>query len=180
MRHPLPWLALAAAAIGLAAFPFTGSLENRLLDAFVYAKFDLGDMGGYGYYSGTRFAIYGAAANDALARGGRYDEVGAIFGRNRPAVGFSLDLKALAEVAAMEPAAGAIRAPGTGDAGLRGTVRELRAGGEIVVQQLSGDRGEEAGFVFDRELVEVNGRWALRALEGVVGRSNAAATEHSR
>ena len=43
-------------------------------------------MSGYAYYSGTRFAIYGAAANDALARGGRYDEVGAVFGRNRPAV----------------------------------------------------------------------------------------------
>jgi hypothetical protein len=56
-------------------------------------------MGGYAYYSGARFAIYGAGCSDALARGGRYDEVGAVFGRNRPAVGFSLDLKELAEVA---------------------------------------------------------------------------------
>ena len=56
-------------------------------------------MSGYAYYSGPRFAVYGAGSSDALARGGRYDEVGAVFGRNRPAVGFSLDLKTLAEVA---------------------------------------------------------------------------------
>ena len=43
--------------------------------------FDLSDMSGYAYYSGTRFAIYGAGSSDALARGGRYDEVGAVFGR---------------------------------------------------------------------------------------------------
>jgi ATP phosphoribosyltransferase regulatory subunit len=65
--------------------------------------FDLSDMSGYAYYSGPRFAVYGAGSSDALARGGRYDEVGAIFGRNRPAVGFSLDLKTLAEVASAAP-----------------------------------------------------------------------------
>ena len=59
--------------------------------------FDLADISGYAYYSGARFSLYGAAANAALARGGRYDEVGAVFGRNRPAVGFSLDVKALAQ-----------------------------------------------------------------------------------
>lgn len=42
---------------------------------------------------------------------GRYDEVGAIFGRNRPAVGFSLDLKSLAEAAGVAPVLAAILAP---------------------------------------------------------------------
>ncbi|MBI5717296.1 MAG: ATP phosphoribosyltransferase regulatory subunit [Burkholderiales bacterium] len=143
--------------------------------------FDLGDMGGYGYYSGTRFAIYGATATDALARGGRYDEVGAVFGRNRPAVGFSLDLKALAEVAPLEPAAGAIRAPWGEDAALRATVRRLREAGETVLAVLPGDQPEPQAFDFDRELVEVNGRWALRAIEGVAGeRAAAGASAHSR
>ena len=63
----------------------------------VRVGFDLSDMSGYAYYSGTRFAIYGGGSSEALARGGRYDEVGAVFGRRRPAVGFSLDLKILAE-----------------------------------------------------------------------------------
>ena len=45
--------------------------------------FDLSDMSGYAYYSGPRYAVYGAGCSDALARGGRYDEVGAVFGRNQ-------------------------------------------------------------------------------------------------
>jgi ATP phosphoribosyltransferase regulatory subunit len=85
--------------------------------------FDLSDMSGYAYYSGPRFALYGAGFSDALARGGRYDEVGAVFGRNRPAVGFSLDLKALAEVARLPGQPPAIRAPWSEDAALRAAVR---------------------------------------------------------
>ena len=50
--------------------------------------FDLSDMSGYAYYSGPRFALFAAGCSDTLARGGRYDEVGAVFGRSRPAVGF--------------------------------------------------------------------------------------------
>jgi len=47
---------------------------------------DLSDLRGYAYYTGVRFSIFSHAANDALARGGRYDEVGSVFGRKRPAV----------------------------------------------------------------------------------------------
>lgn len=57
----------------------------------VRVSFDLADLRGYAYYSGMRFAIYAPGASDALVRGGRYDEVGAVFGRNRPAAGFSLE-----------------------------------------------------------------------------------------
>lgn len=62
----------------------------------VRVAFDLADATGYAYYSGLRFAVYAEGASDAIARGGRYDEVGAVFGRNRPAVGFGLDVKDLA------------------------------------------------------------------------------------
>ena len=74
-------------------------------------SFDLADLRGYAYYSGARFSMYAPGASDALARGGRYDEVGAVFGRNRPAVGFSLDVKAVAAVAADQPLRAAIRSP---------------------------------------------------------------------
>jgi ATP phosphoribosyltransferase regulatory subunit len=126
---------------------------------------DLSDMGGYAYYSGARFAIYGVGASDALARGGRYDEVGAVFGRNRPAVGFSLDLKALAEVVRPTTAAGAIRVPWSEDTELRAAVRRLRDAGETVLVVLPGDEAESAAFACDRELVQVGGRWAMRVLE---------------
>jgi len=127
--------------------------------------FDLSDMGGYAYYSGARFAIFGPGGSDALARGGRYDEVGAVFGRNRPAVGFSLDLKALAERAAPLPAPRAIRAPWGEDAELRAAVRRLREAGETVLAVLPGHQPEAETYVCDRELVQVAGRWVLQAVD---------------
>lgn len=125
--------------------------------------FDLSDMSGYAYYSGPRFALYGRGATDLLARGGRYDEVGAAFGRNRPAAGFSLDLKALAAVGAPMPPAAAIQAPWSEDTSLRAAVRALRDSGEIVVAVLPGHAVESAGFCCDRELVAVAGRWVVQA-----------------
>lgn len=124
--------------------------------------FDLSDMSGYAYYSGPRFALYGAGWSDALARGGRYDEVGAVFGRNRPAVGFSLDLKALAEVARLPGPAPAIEAPWSEDAELRAAVRRLREAGEVVVFALPGHAGDGQAVACDRELVAVAGRWVVQ------------------
>jgi ATP phosphoribosyltransferase regulatory subunit len=126
--------------------------------------FDLSDMSGYAYYSGLRFAVYAHGSSDALARGGRYDEVGAIFGRNRPAAGFSLDLKALAEVARPTALPAAIRAPWSEDAGLRAEVRRLRESGEIVVSMLPGQGAESQAFHCDRELRLQGGHWVLQAL----------------
>ncbi len=167
---------LAQAARSLPAHPLVQRaldqlawLAAHLRQAFptLHVGFDLGDVGGHGYYSGMRFAIYGAAANDALARGGRYDEVGAVFGRNRPAAGFSLDLKALAEVAPPVPLLGAIRAPWGEEPALRAAVRRLREAGETVLSVLPGEPGDEAGAAAagcERELAHVGGRWLLRAL----------------
>jgi ATP phosphoribosyltransferase regulatory subunit len=130
----------------------------------VRVGFDLADMGGYAYYSGARFAVYAPGASDALLRGGRYDEVGAVFGRNRPAVGFSTDLKLLAACAAPESRRTAVRAPWSEDIGLRQAVRRLRELGDTVVCILPGHEHESEEFDCDRELVAIDGRWVLRAL----------------
>ena len=122
--------------------------------------FDLADSSGYAYYSGARFAIYAKGASDSIARGGRYDEVGAIFGRNRPAVGFGLDVKDLALLSAPPSARDPIRAPCSDDPVLRGAVRELRARGEVVVAALPGDDGAAASKA-PRRLVAADGRWAV-------------------
>ena len=141
-------------------------LATHLRTAFPALKlgFDLSDMSGYAYYSGPRFALYGAGRSDALARGGRYDEVGAVFGRNRPAVGFSLDLKMLAEATGATPAPRAIRAPWGEDPGLRAAVRRLRESGETVLAMLPGHELEAQAFECDRELVNAGGQWVLQAL----------------
>jgi ATP phosphoribosyltransferase regulatory subunit len=126
--------------------------------------FDLADVGGSGYYSGARFAIYASGMSDAIARGGRYDEVGAIFGRNRPAVGFSLDVKELAERVPAQRGRAAIRASGSADPALRAAVRRLREQKETVVCVLPGHDHEGQEFDCDRELVAVDGRWVVRSL----------------
>jgi ATP phosphoribosyltransferase regulatory subunit len=131
-------------------------------------SFDLGDSRGYAYYSGMRFAIYAKGASDALARGGRYDGVGAVFGhridRDRPAVGFSLDLKEV--VAAVKPLAlrAAIRAPWGHSATLREAIYSLRSQGETVVCVLPGHESEIDEFHCDRELVEAQAQWVVKSL----------------
>jgi ATP phosphoribosyltransferase regulatory subunit len=129
----------------------------------IKVSFDLADLRGYAYYSGTRFAIYGHG--DELARGGRYDEVGAVFGRNRPAVGFSLDLKELVGVLPPRPLKAAIRAPWGEGAALRAAISRLRASGETVVCVLPGHEHEVHEFDCDRELAETAGQWIVRALQ---------------
>ena len=124
--------------------------------------FDLSDMSGYAYYSGPRFAAYASGASDPLARGGRYDRVGEVFGRDRPAVGFSLDLKALLEHVPLAPTTSAIRAPWSEEEGLRAAVRRLRGDGECVLSALPGDAGGDAGIECDRELVRIENQWVLR------------------
>lgn len=130
----------------------------------VQIGFDLADLSGYAYYSGARFAIYADGYSDVLVRGGRYDEVGSVFGRNRPAVGFSLDLKALVERLPIVSPKPAIRAPWGEDAALRVAVRQLREQGETVVCVLPGHEHEVQEFACDRELTQTNGQWTVRAL----------------
>jgi ATP phosphoribosyltransferase regulatory subunit len=125
---------------------------------------DLADLRGYAYYSGVRFAVYAQGASDALVRGGRYDEVGAVFGRKRPAVGFSLDLKTLVQVVEPRALRAAIRAPWGESPALRQAIAALRAGGETVVCVLPGHESEIDEFHCDRELLEVAGRWVVSAL----------------
>ncbi len=131
-------------------------------------SFDLGDSRGYAYYSGTRFAIYAKGASDALARGGRYDGVGAVFGhridRDRPAVGFSLDLKEVVAAVAPLVLRAAIRAPWSNSATLRDAIAALRRAGETVVCVLPGHESEIDEFHCDRELIEAAGQWVVQAL----------------
>jgi ATP phosphoribosyltransferase regulatory subunit len=160
-RHRLPARAPIAAAIDDLAWL---ARHLRQSNPDVKLGFDLSDMSGYAYYSGVRFAVYGAGSTNALVRGGRYDEVGAVFGRNRPAVGCSLDLKGLTAVVPITPPRAAVRAPWGEDASLRAAVRQLRTQGETVVCILPGHEHETQEFDCDRELAAVGGEWVVRAL----------------
>jgi ATP phosphoribosyltransferase regulatory subunit len=119
---------------------------------------DLGDMRGYHYHSGTMFAAYVDGFSSAIARGGRYDEVGLAFGRARPATGFSLDLRDLARLGAPERVVESIDAPWGDDAELKHAIAALRDRGEVVVQRLSTDA---ATGRCARNLVRREGRWIV-------------------
>ncbi|HEY8908025.1 MAG TPA: ATP phosphoribosyltransferase regulatory subunit [Rhodoferax sp.] len=126
--------------------------------------FDLADLQGYAYYTGARFAVYAPGASGALARGGRYDQVGAVFGRNRPAAGFSLDLKTLVSAVAARPLQAAIRAPWREEPALATAIASLRSRGEVVVCVLPGHESEVDEFHCDRELIEAAGQWFVQAI----------------
>ena len=162
-RRELPAQAQVVAALDDLAW-LAGHL--RQTHPQVRVGFDLADLGGYAYYSGARFAVYASGSSGALARGGRYDEVGAVFGRNRPAVGFSMDLKEVGALARRRDMPPVVRAPWGEDAALRAAVRGLREQGEAVVCVLPGHEHEGQEFECDRELVVVAGQWVVRALQG--------------
>ena len=132
-------------------------------------QFDLADARGYAYYSGLRFAIYAKGASDAVIRGGRYDGVGAAFGheigRDRPAVGFSLDLKQWVGVVPALSLKAAIRAPWGTRTDLRNAITKLRQQGETVVCILPGHNSEIDEFQCDRELLELAGQWVVKVIE---------------
>jgi ATP phosphoribosyltransferase regulatory subunit len=135
------------------------SLDTLLADNCMAMSVDLADLRGYQYHSGLVFAAYSAGLPNALALGGRYDEVGKAFGRARPATGFSMDLREVTRAAPREPRRGAISAPYSDDAALSARIAELRAGGEVVVVDLPGHDGARADAACDRRLVRRGNKW---------------------
>ena len=162
---------LDAAARELPALPeITAALQTmqRLQAAMpeLPLSFDLADLRGYHYHNGVVFAAYYPGYPSAIARGGRYDGVGKVFGRARPATGFSMDLREVARLAASNAPAGAILAPhAAANPSLAARIAVLREAGEIVVELLPGETGCE-GPLCDRRLVEISGQWIIQALDG--------------
>jgi len=108
-------------------------------DAFpnVGVYVDLTELRGFRYHTGLVFAVYLEGRGSAVAKGGRYDNIGAVFGRDRPATGFAIDLKALVDDAAHSDAADVpVIAPQSDDAALRAAVTALRSAGRTVVMDV--------------------------------------------
>lgn len=125
---------------------------------------DLADLSGYQYESGVTFAIYVPGLPNAVARGGRYDEVGEAFGRARPATGFSMDLREIVGLLPVTPPVPAISAPWRHDEALQALIAQLRQQGEIVIQHFPGQSHDPQEFDCDREIVEQNGKLVIKPL----------------
>lgn len=124
---------------------------------------DLADLQGWDYHNGLLFSVYCPGHPDAIVRGGRYDGMGEAFGRARPATGFSVELRVLAELSAAASPGGeaheqqAIAAPWQDDADLREAIAHLRAQGRTVVCLPTQDFGAYAG----PRLTLVSGLWQV-------------------
>ncbi len=153
--------------------PVLAALEN--LDAIaakveqhaagsIVLNFDLAELRGYRFHTGMVFAVLVPGCGQEIARGGRYDAIGKVFGRSRPATGFSADLKELIQLSAraFEDRRAGILAPQAEDESLYAAMQALRAEGERVIAELPGQAGDARSMGCDRLLVDEDGTWVVK------------------
>lgn len=142
-------------------------IAQRFAEVELY--FDLAEIRGYEYHTGLVFAAYADGYGLALANGGRYDNIGKVFGSSRSATGFNTDIKALIDFlgsrakmssddSQSEVDSAVIAAPNDcADLSLWESICQLRIAGEIVVFN-----GEESSNKPGRKLVLENGQWLVK------------------
>jgi ATP phosphoribosyltransferase regulatory subunit len=139
------------------------AMRQRAGDASLF--FDLAELRAYNYQSGMVFAVFVPGRGQEIARGGRYDDIGQVYGRARPATGFSTDLKTLMDLSPYDFGAprGAILAPADDDPALLAAVRELRQQGERVIFALPGQQGGPIDMGCDRVIAREDVAWCLKS-----------------
>ncbi len=140
-------------------------LQQRISDVNIH--FDLSELRGYHYHTGILFAAYVPGQGQEIPRGGRYDDIGKVFGRARPATGFSTDLKTLVNLSINQSTQierSAIFAPSLDDASLAKKIAELRAQGETVIEELPGQQGDAKAMGCDKQLVQHDGQWSIEGI----------------
>ena len=100
----------------------------------------------------------------AVAKGGRYDEVGKAFGRSRAATGFSMDLREALSNGDLPVRSGVLAPYLNGDNALEKTIETLRNGGERVVTELPGVTSNAVELGCDRRLVFASGAWQIKLI----------------
>ncbi|MDO9311754.1 MAG: ATP phosphoribosyltransferase regulatory subunit [Nitrosomonas sp.] len=138
-------------------------VEEELKPNVDKIAFDLADLRGYHYHTGMVFAAYADGCSNAIALGGRYDEIGKAFGRARPATGFSMDLRELSRLMKPQTYPSGIRAPfQKKNKKLENIIEQLRSTGQIVVMDLPGQENESLDC--DRQLIFHNGQWIVEEI----------------
>ncbi|MBT8118515.1 MAG: ATP phosphoribosyltransferase regulatory subunit [Gammaproteobacteria bacterium] len=129
----------------------------------IKVHFDLSELHGYHYKTGVVFAAFVPQLGQAIARGGRYDDIGKIFGRARAATGFSTDLKVLSQLASKHfTAAEKIFAPVDESPELKEKITQLRNDGNVVIQQLPDVEADAEAMGCSRRLCLVDGQWLVK------------------
>lgn len=154
---------LQAAATRLPALPeiqqgltSLGTLANVLQQQGMNVSIELGELRTGKYHNGLVFSVFADGWPNPVARGGRYDNMGQMFGRARPATGFSLDLRDILRGLPCGKLSRSILAPQQMDAALQDTVAQLRAQGEVVIRDLG-----EGAPVTSHQLCLQDGQWLV-------------------
>ena len=138
-------------------------IQARWPDVEIYC--DLSEVRGYNYHTGIVFAAFSPGFGGTIARGGRYDHIGQVFGRSRPAIGFTVDISTVMRLIESPRAdQGAIFAPWSCDVAQWSAVQALRARGRRVVCALS--EGEQAPADCTEQLIhdQEQGKFTLKPL----------------
>ena len=139
----------------------TAELINKRFNN-LQIHFDLAELYGYHYKTGVVFAAFVPESGQAIARGGRYDDVGQLFGRARAATGFSTDLKKLNNLSKRQfEKVSSVFAPSNDDVALDEKIETLRSDGVRVIQQLAGQTDDAKSLGCDQQLVLQSGSWSL-------------------
>jgi ATP phosphoribosyltransferase regulatory subunit len=135
-------------------------IEQRYPLAELY--FDLGELRGYHYLTGMVFAAFAPGYGNPIASGGRYDHIGEVFGRARPATGFAVDITAISKLGLLPKTnVSAIAVVETGDAQQWQAIQSLRVQGQRVMTVSAAADLEELGC--DRQLLLQDGRYQVVA-----------------
>ena len=146
-----------------------GFLADKLCKRFpsLPVSFDLAELRGYHYHTGVVFAAFVPEVGREIARGGRYDNIGEVFGRARPATGFSADLKVLSSLSKenqQKIKQEKILGPNEDDIELFEMVRDLRASGRTVIQQLPEQSGNEQDMGCTSRIEKHDQDWVIKTL----------------
>lgn len=148
----------------IAAIDELDSVQRMITERFpnVHIGFDFCELRGYNYHTGVMFAAYTPSFGYALAKGGRYDDIGKDFGQSRAATGFSADLKTLSRVAqATQVSKEKILAPQGDSLELLRKIQELRQS-NVVIQQLSA--ADDSSHGCSKRLILRDGSWVVEPL----------------
>lgn len=141
-------------------------LQQRYPNVELY--FDLSEVRGYHYHCGIVFAAYTPGHGEAIANGGRYDYIGEVFGRGRPATGFSADLQQLVRLGTGQGGESEdgifVTAEAAENAELWAEAQVLRSKGERVVFALGDEAVSPQALGCNRELVKTDGSFEIKPL----------------
>lgn len=134
------------------------AIEKRYPEVELY--FDLGELRGYHYLTGIVFAAFAPGYGNPIASGGRYDHIGEVFGRARPATGFAVDITAISKLGLLKPVAvSAIGVVENTDQAQWLAIQKLRQSGERITCIHQQSDWQELGC--DRQLILQDGQYQV-------------------